>query len=110
MKISQLLNYKLSNIKSEGKYIYGKYKTDNKTYKFNELSSHSCNKQNKFIDINIDKDKSKKTSKKSSKKTSKKSSKKTSKKSSKKTSKEQLRKPSKKFLKKIKTSKTSKIK
>lgn len=64
----------------------------NKTYKFNELLSHSCNKQNKFIDINIDKNKSKKTSKKSSKKTTKKS--------SKKTTKEQSRKPSKKFLKK----------
>lgn len=44
----------------------------NKTYKFNEVTTHLCNKNNKFININIIKKVSKKDYKKTSKKTSKK--------------------------------------
>ena len=39
-----------------------------KTYKFNEVSTHSCNLKNKFIDINIIKKTSRKISKKTSRK------------------------------------------
>ena len=39
MKISKLVNYKLINVKTEGKYILGKYRSDNKTYKFKVLKS-----------------------------------------------------------------------
>lgn len=47
-----------------------------KTYNFNEVTTHSCNNKNKFIDIDFIKKASNKKSKKNSKKTSKKNSKK----------------------------------
>ena len=63
-----------------------------KTYNFNEITTHSCNNKNKFIDIDVIKKVSKKTSTKKSKKISKKYSKKTPKKYSKKTSKKNSKK------------------